>query len=328
VGSSGHVLPIWPAPRGQKSEDSLAIQAYIDDSGSDGQGRSFTLAGFIAKAEDWLVFSDEWQTCLSTAPAISRFKMRDAVHCRGAFTGFTKSDRDKKVRALARIINRHADTAIHCTMDLEAFAETVALDSGIGPPLTEPYFYPYQIMIMAVCYELLDHGQTERYEIIFDEHVIFRPRVKWWYPVTRHHMPADCQAIAPIEPIFRSDDEFLPLQAADLLAWLIRRSTAGLSTPFDWVVAEFSKVPMSPHQQFLDRERMEWWGEESKRLAPSITVEMLAKRNELLGFNEPSVYLPHWKRHALPPSDSRKSPSAPPTPAGAHRPAGKRLPGA
>jgi Protein of unknown function (DUF3800) len=288
----------------------VPIQAYIDDSGGPGQGHAFVLAGFIADEQAWLAFSDEWQACLETAPAISRFKMRDAASCRGVFAGFSKSSRDHKLRALARVINRHADTSIAVAIDLSDFAETIAKDTHLSPIVKEPYFWPYQIMTMAVCSELIDRGQTERFEIIFDEQLRFRPRVKWWYPVVRHHMAPDWQAIAPIEPIFRSDDEFLPLQAADLLAWLFRRATTELVGEFDWIISEFTSVRLSEHVQIWDRERMEWTLEESRRLEAFVTEEALEKRRELLGLNESGRALARWQIREGPPSLSRKSPSA------------------
>jgi Protein of unknown function (DUF3800) len=293
----------------------VPIQAYIDDSGGPGQGDGFVLAGFIAEAQAWLAFSDEWQACLNKAPAISRFKMRDAAGRRGGFAGFSKSARDDKLRALARVINHHADTSIAVAVDLSEFEDTIGKDEGLSPILKEPYFWPYQIMTMAVCWELVDQGQTERFEIVFDEQVRFRPRVKWWYPITRHHMIPEWQAIAPVEPIFRSDDEFLPLQAADLLAWLFRRATTGSAGEFDWIISEFTSVRLSTHAQLWDRERMEWTLEESHRLAAVVTKETLEKHLDLLGLNKRGSALAHWQTRDGPPSLSRKSPSPLPVPA-------------
>jgi hypothetical protein len=53
----------------------LMLQAYIDDSRSD-DPPVFALGGFIAPAEKWASFSDEWQQFLDMPPAIKYFKMR------------------------------------------------------------------------------------------------------------------------------------------------------------------------------------------------------------------------------------------------------------
>ena len=285
----------------------MPVQVCVDDSGGVGQGKTFALAGFIAKAEAWVSFSSEWKECLHEDPAIPRFKMSEAARLRGAFSRFTSVERDDKLRALARIINRHADRAIYCIEDLDAFAETIGKED-MSAPLINPYFWPYQIVILAVCHSLLERDHSEPFEIIFDKQEVLGPRVSWWYPLIREHMDAECRAIAPAEPVFRSDDEFAPLQAADLLAWLVRRAANDNATPFDWLVEEFSDVPMSPDAQVLDRERMEGIVRESHRLTPLASAAAIARNNELLGRNkEADATRPWWQTRDLR-SRQRKSP--------------------
>ena len=129
---------------------------------------------------------------------------------------------------------------------------------------------------MAVCLDLVDRGYHEPVEIIFDENSIFGRRAKPWYPIVRAMMtyPADT-AVMPLEPIFRDDIEALPLQASDMLAWLLRRTmnqhwsiiehwdlggllATGTTEPgdFSWLVGEeLGFVEMSPHAQFMTRRR-------------------------------------------------------------------------
>jgi hypothetical protein len=46
----------------------MVLQAYIDDSGNDPSQYAFILAGFVAPAETWAAFCDEWQTLLDRPP--------------------------------------------------------------------------------------------------------------------------------------------------------------------------------------------------------------------------------------------------------------------
>jgi len=85
-------------------------------------------------------------------------------------------------------------------------------------------------------------------------------------------------AVMPLKPSFSTDDESPPLQASDMLAWLMMRSMnqhwgsieeweqtgeLGASQPdspntFGWLVEEELRfVEMSPHCQFLTRQRLE-----------------------------------------------------------------------
>jgi hypothetical protein len=183
--------------------------------------------------------------------------MREASGLHGCFTNWSRVDRDEKLKRLARAINTGQFRAIYSVTDLEGFALTYAVHNT--KPLNDPYFWPFHTTIMAVCFDLLDFDQTEPFEIIFDEQVIFGPPAKLWYPIVKSCMDAEEQAIMPVEPVFRNDLDFLPLQAADLLAWLFRRAWSGYSgaNSFGWMAHELSSnTPMSPHSQIFTKERM------------------------------------------------------------------------
>jgi hypothetical protein len=59
--------------------------------------------------------------------------------------------------------------------------------------------------------------------------------------------------------MFRTDEQFLPIQAADLMAWCIRDATDRLMQPssFEWLLAEMPNLQGTDYSQYYDRERME-----------------------------------------------------------------------
>jgi len=257
----------------------MAIEAFVDESGGKGQGKIFVMAGWLAEHKDWIAFSREWAACLNAPPKLEYFKMREAASRRGQLCGFSEKERDRKVRLFANIVRRHAKAAFHCSVDLDAFSSSI---EPLGKPFSDPYFWPFHITIMAVCLDLVERGVREPFEIVFDEHSIFGPRAKPWYPLVRALMmktdPEDA-AIMPSEPLYRSDSDCLPIQASDMLAWLLRRSfvkdwgtieqweddgsVQHSSAPhegsddFAWVVDEELRfVEMSSHSQLLTRRRL------------------------------------------------------------------------
>lgn len=251
------------------------MQAFIDESGGKGQSRIFTMAGWLAPAEQWQAFSARWAECLSSPPRIASFKMREAASLSGHFRGMAAFERDAKLFQLAGIVSDHATVAISCSVDLSALADTIATG---GKPFADPYFWPFHITIMAIVLDLVERGATSPAEVTFDEHAIFGERAKRWYPLVRSYMahqdPAD-GAVMPDQPTFRSDLDALPLQAADMLAWLIRRSaehnleaierweTTGRlerdkphDGDFSWLAYVLRRVPASSQVQFLTRRRL------------------------------------------------------------------------
>jgi hypothetical protein len=239
----------------------MPVQVFVDDSGGKGQGRHFVLAGLLAHSDGWALFSNEWRRCLEEPPRIRCFKMREAAACRGEFNGLSEQARDDKLRLLARVINRYAKICIYSAIDLQAHSETWA--KRMSKPFNEPYFFPFQNMILASCFELWDLGWRERFEIVFDEHVIFGPRVKQWYPVIQDIVKVrepESHALMPGEPQFATDDEYLPLQACDLYAWCFRKGSdigADGMRPFEWLLEDLRQVQLSEYRQYYDRERLE-----------------------------------------------------------------------
>ncbi len=142
----------------------------------------------------------------------------------------------------------------------------------------DPYFFPYHNTIVNAALSLWDLGIRERFEIIFDENLIFGPRAKMWYPaileLTRIREP-DAAAIMPIDPLFRSDDDFLPIQAADLFAWLLRHGFDNpADRPFPWVLDELTNITETEYSQIYDKERMESVIAESIRQFNNQTEDM------------------------------------------------------
>lgn len=228
------------------------IQAYVDDSGGKGQGEVFILSGLLARAEEWAAITDKWDACLKESPSIRYLKMYEAAKRDGEFRGFSERERDDKLKRLCAVINTPVITELSFTLVLKDFLEMWA--PRIGRPACEPYFVPFQFMNIAVGYEALHQGEKEPCEIFFDEQVIFGPRAKAWYPVVKETAEPAAKALMPIEPFFRSDIDVLPLQAADLTAWMHRKgNTEGLGE-FEWLTEHLDLMRISLLSRSIDAE--------------------------------------------------------------------------
>jgi hypothetical protein len=237
----------------------MSMQAWIDDSGVAGQSPGgLVLAGWIGKAEDWVAFSNDWQKCLDSEPKIRYFKMHEAAHRAKEFarTRISIDSRNQKLRDLARIVQKYDFTAYWywCIGDMDD-----NLFKDLPKPLNSYYYWAYQQTILGIAYDLSGRGYTEAAEVIFDEHGKHSPLVKQWYPCIRNSLKNVWQAL-PLEPSFRDDKKFPPLQAADMLAWMLTRSLRAGGTgdhPFLWLwEEEFSQVKFSSGTQVFDQERM------------------------------------------------------------------------
>ena len=230
----------------------LALQVYVDDSGAKGQESPAVLAGLLTTAEEWMAFAEDWSVVLARTPMIGRFKMDEAAGLDGPFYRLSATERDDKLRELATVVVLHHPTVFRASIDLESFAQTLA--PLVESPLNEPYFQLFFAMIWRVTYQLAICHNTERFEIIFDRQVMHEQKVKFWYPVFVDHIQrlaadqgpasiwAAARALLPEEPVFRTDDEFMPLQCADLFAWLLRSEMLGQQHRFGWLRPELPPV--------------------------------------------------------------------------------------
>ena len=270
----------------RKRRHLLVIQAYIDDSGVKGTDPVLVLAGFLSSAEKWAAFFDDWKKQLEAHPSIAYLKMNEAARTvpSGEFYGWSEEDIDAKLRGFVSVLKRYAQRAIYVLIDLEAHTEL-----HIEGPQKDAFYTAATTMLSAVCFDCLDEGIKEEIEIIFDTQVIFGPRLALWYPAIKDALnqsanedQRDLARVLPPSPLFRDDHTFYPLQAADVLAWLLRHAFSGNRNRFEWIAEELMPtIPMSPYSSIFTRERMEGHIEESKTV--SFSQEHLAKWKELLG---------------------------------------------
>lgn len=255
----------------------LPIQAFIDESGSKNQDIAFVLAGLIGHSEQWIEFSNNWQAALNESPSIAYFKMQEAANMKGQFGGWKFSQRDAKLKRLAGVLNSYKFDFISVSLDMVGFYEVMS--EHVPRPMNNPYFVGFHQIIAAVGFHLLEHGQKEQFEIIFDENLVFGPRAKRWYPLVKDVAVPDLVPLLPPEPIFKNDHEFLPLQAADLFAWLIRRAwNDNQPQEFSWIITEIPNIRPSEHVQIVDRDRMKRMVEMSYTFPP----EMLSRWKDLI----------------------------------------------
>ncbi len=255
----------------------MAIQAFVDESGGIGQGTVFVFSAMIASSENWVIFSDAWQSCLDESPSIQYFKMYEAAKRKGEFYGFSETERDNKVRKLCEVIANTGIMEHNCVVKLDDFNATIGTHSA--SPMASPYFFPFQAIIMGVGYEILEAGgRGEPFEIVFDEHCIFGPPAKAWYSVVRACMDSDLRAITPIEPRFDSDSRVLPLQACDLTAWLHRRENNQGLGKFSWIPDALYGLVPGMHSSRLTMDRMRAIVDKSYKFTP----EQLAMQKDVI----------------------------------------------
>ncbi|HET9363360.1 MAG TPA: DUF3800 domain-containing protein [Candidatus Angelobacter sp.] len=257
----------------------------MDESGVKGTDRVLVLAGFISGAETWLGFSVAWQDCLSAAPSIQYLKMSEAAKLDGQFRGWSGKEVNSKLTALAQVIKRFPPKlATHISIDLPAFKrfrERVPAPASVS----DPYFFALDTILPMICKDAFDLGEREKVDVIFDEHVIFGPRAIMWYPMIREAVVSaepHLESVMPSTPQFRNDLKFLPLQASDMLAWLLRNQPR-----FAWLMELLcSTVQMSHRAHIFNNSSLGRTADLTPLLRREFTPEWHARWRKKMGLND------------------------------------------
>ena len=197
------------------------LTAFVDDSASEDTDKLLVLAGYVHNATSWEAFSDDWQKAIDETPRVAYFKMREAESLRGEFLGWEPIARNAKIHALADVIDKHKPWSI------ESYMSKAQHDSIVGHIVPYDIRHPYLDLFYALILKVAQwhHGLGLRVPVdfVFDEQGQIGADAVMWYEHIKSRQPPEIQALLGSTPVFRDDRKVLPLQAADLLAWHLRR---------------------------------------------------------------------------------------------------------
>ena len=247
------------------------LRAFTDDSSAQAGDRRLFLAGYLHSAEAWAAFSTEWRTELNAWPAIKYFKAKEANRLSGQFDGaqgWDNTRRDVKVANLAAIIQRYQPLSYQFSINRQIFEEKLKPVSPYG--FGRPHFQLCYAVVAGLAQYAASEKVTVPIDFVFDQQEGVDDDIGMFFNALIEALPTDAKKLIAGTPSFKDDrdDEALPLQAADMLAWHLRREheesislpvTASLVNRSGHLVQELpddvvrrwadhhSKLPGTPH---------------------------------------------------------------------------------
>jgi len=202
------------------------LETYFDDSGR-GQRPVFLLAGFMSTAERWAAFNEEWQAVLDQPPPLRRFKMQHAMTGSNVWLGWNDDVRAERLRLFHAVIMKHAMLGFGCVVHQDAFQDVMQQ----GP---EYFRTVYQLAFMGIVGSTMRYhqqaGLTDKVDFVFDEQMREFSRAIGAFLQFWQNEPYLSKYVAGT-PRSATDDQVLPLQAADYLAWQLRRQFVSMESP-------------------------------------------------------------------------------------------------
>lgn len=205
------------------------LNAFVDDSGSGGDSPWYVLSGVVSTVEKWAEFSVEWEGVCKSEPRIDYFKMSEASAQSGQFAKFSKEERESKLEALATLIDRHVLFSKNVMVEQEPFDRI--LKPLLPKTLATPYLFACGGMIVAVSSHEEYAGRSEKIQCIFDAQQKIGNRAARLYEQIvgiksklGKPLPGfESSDLVILPNLFRDEKQFLPIQAADMVAWHVRR---------------------------------------------------------------------------------------------------------
>lgn|GEM_PF-2700315 len=235
------------------------MKAFIDDSGSGGDSPWYVLAGYVGTVDAWDSFETPWRKILDGPPKLAYFKASEAESLRddGPWEGVSKEERDSRLNAFIEVIGQLATRAFNVRLKQKDYDEVIK--PYVPPRWDNAYFFLFMGFLTATTSIEKYLGDGQPVEFIFDassKKRIEKPSLRLY------DQCIDLPELAGrIHNIHYEDEKlFLPLQAADLLAWQIRRrfSIEGENRPQFEMALNAPKE--KPFEHVIARDDLEMYG--------------------------------------------------------------------
>jgi hypothetical protein len=186
------------------------------------------LAGFLSTAERWGAFSDEWKAELDREPTLESFKMQKAMTGGDAtWRAMRQNTQAERMDRFRAIIHRHAMLGFACVVHHDAYERLIQERFNSSDTV---YSFAFVGVIGATMRYHREQKRNDKVSFVFAEQ---KREFRQARDVFERIMEADdyLRGFVSRTPQEAKDDDVLPLQAADYLAWQIRRIYADRENP-------------------------------------------------------------------------------------------------
>jgi len=174
---------------------------------------------------NWALFADAWDEELKAGRPIRYLKMSEANSLRGEFERWTPLERNEKLRGLKRVARHFGPLTFHTSISR---ADSQALKPVTPRGFANPHFLCCFGIVTTVT-RYVDQAVSEAgkvavpIEFIFDQQSGVESDVETFFDDMTKHLPSASRKLISHRPVFKDEKLYTPLQAADMLAWHLRR---------------------------------------------------------------------------------------------------------
>jgi hypothetical protein len=218
------VLELCQTFLADREGDVVVIRMFVDESGIHGGSPVISVGGYLSKPTRWQKFTSEWNRVLKP----SKIKVFHASECNarsGEFQDWTREERDKLVKRLLPIIPKYA-VGMAIGIDLSAVEKVLQSRPDLRQFHRDPYYSCILWLLLRVARRLNEEGDPERIAVVHEINDFQSSALSAYNFVLTQ---PEGKAYSSFS--FGRKQDFVPLQAADILAYEAGRRVPRLNTP-------------------------------------------------------------------------------------------------
>lgn len=202
-----------PSPLRQRRRF-MILRAYIDDSYDN---HVFVLGGYVGTTQQFERMADEWMD------ALKAFGFLPELHMAEFWQRFGEKSKER-LEPFISIAERNSLYEVSAFLDMKDFQRVCDIYGMTGMD-ADPYYAILNLFTSGFSKAMLDGGIHEKVDLVFDRQSQKKRVLKAWDAFIETAPPAQRNFIRG-EPRYEDSEEFMPLQAADMLAWWARKRFA------------------------------------------------------------------------------------------------------
>jgi hypothetical protein len=190
---------------------------FFDESGCHDSARILTVGGWVGSADEWEKFERQWKLTLKRA-GVKVFRFSDFDNNRGDYEGWGVGRKEEFIKQIFRVLDSRDIRGFSGTIHVPDFKEVVAGSNTRLEEKPSPY-----LICQQYCIEMISKRIDSKVHYIFDrQEELDQPAIENFWS-TQDAFPEWAGRMGGIT--FRSKNDFVALQAADLLAYETAKST-------------------------------------------------------------------------------------------------------
>lgn len=266
----------------------VMLTFYGDESGThDPSGREhgsdvIAVAGYIAKNEEWEHFNVRWKNCLKQY-GVPKFHAADCVQQRrnSPYQGWCRDKCDKFIKDLIDIAHSHTLGGFGGLVIVREYDSILPENIKCKRGYKHPYHFCFHMLIDIMLPELEQLGLPagEQIAFVFDQQRQFSDGAKKLFESIKSLR--DGYNLLE-SPTFGSSKQHLALQAADLLAYTVRRELSRFTmTKFREEFAKYLSRNKHLKMMYCDKKGLEQYAEDVRNdtFKPAIDDFILKSRS-------------------------------------------------